>query len=152
MRANARFEAVPRLGVRQFMCRVPGAEASATLRCEAEVRERVLTIPVGDDPRHLAAPDVEQARPLCLHLAELQPARRAAPARDIQHEDTLTVELAVLHVFDPKVVPGAQKLVPASASSASPVRLNGAGPSTSTYSISGCAHSLELKSPRSQAA
>jgi hypothetical protein len=30
-----------------------------------------------------------------------------------EHEDTLTVELAVLNIFDPKAVPGAQKLAPA---------------------------------------
>src|SRR2546426_1198185 len=39
-----------------------------------------------------------------------------------------------------------------SAMPARPVQLPGAGPSAITYSISGCAHSAELKSPRSQAA
>src|SRR5438128_2637488 len=40
----------------------------------------------------------------------------------------------------------------ASATPASPVQRPGEGPSAITYSISGCAHSAELKSPRSQAA
>src|SRR5439155_16365468 len=35
---------------------------------------------------------------------------------------------------------------------ASPVQLPGSGPPTTTYSMSGCAHSAELWSPRSQSA
>src|SRR6266566_3907200 len=58
---------------------------------EAEVGERVLAVPVEDDPRHLVVADVEEARCVRPHLPEPQAACLATRTEAVEHEDTLAV-------------------------------------------------------------
>jgi hypothetical protein len=95
---------------------------------------------------------VEKLSSLRLHLTELEPARLAAPAQAGEYEDALVAKLAALFCLDAQIVQTLAKPRPPSFKPANPLQLPGAGPSTITYSISGCAQSAELKSPRSQAA
>src|SRR2546428_13921844 len=89
--------------------RVSGLRArGAGLRSEAEVGERELAVEVGDEPRHLAVADVEQARCFGLHSRDLQSGRLAASAGVVEHKDALVVELAGLIRRDAEFLPCAQ--------------------------------------------
>jgi hypothetical protein len=52
------------LGHRNPLLRIELRGREAVLRSEAEVGERALVVHVEDEPRHLAAADVEQVRSL----------------------------------------------------------------------------------------
>src|SRR6059058_3640014 len=84
----------------------------APLRSEAEVGERVLALPVEDDPRHLAVADVEQARCVRPHLPEPRAAGLATRTDAVEHEDAFVVELAVLLHLGGDVLPAAQEVAP----------------------------------------
>src|ERR1035437_6300288 len=93
-----------------------------------QLDERALAIQVDDEPRHLAAADVEQARCLRPYLPELQSALLAAPAEAPEHENTLAIELAVLVRLKAVLLPGASELAPALCHPAQPRPTGGHGP------------------------
>ncbi len=66
------------------------------------------------------------------------------------HEHMLVIELAVVAGSAPKPSQALWKALQPSAIPAIPVQLPGSGPSAIENSISGCAHALDVKSPRSQ--
>ena len=72
---------------------------------------------------------LEQGRSLRAHLPQVQAARLAAPAGDVdEHEDTSVVELAILLGFEVNVLPCAQPVSPkASAIPAIPLQVSGLG-------------------------
>src|SRR4051794_32495689 len=111
---------------------------------KSEVGKRPLAVPVGDEPHHLAAANMEQVRPLHLYIPDLQPARLAAPAQVHKHEHLLVVESAVLSAVGVQILKGALGFAPRLGHRTTPVQLPGVGPSAATNSMSGCAHSLEL--------
>jgi hypothetical protein len=96
--------------------------------------------------------DVQDRRSVSLHLPDVQPARLASPAEVVEDEEMLIIELDVLVRLDARSSHGFRMLRMVSAIATRPLQLPGSGPSTITYSISGSAHSTELKSPRLQAA
>src|ERR1700680_464682 len=82
----------------------------ATLRCEAEVREGALAVPVTHELRDLAVVDVEKPHSLCLHPSEIKPAHLASTAVAGEHEHRLTVKLAALVRLDSCVLPPTQEV------------------------------------------
>ena len=86
------------------------------------------------------------------HLSEFDAVRLAAPAQTGEYQDPLVIEVAALLRLDPVSLPRAQDANAALFQAGQPPPAAGCGPSTITYSISGCAHPTQLKSPRSQAA
>jgi hypothetical protein len=117
---------------------------------EVEVVERVLAIQVDDDFRHLGVQEIEHVRRVRSRRAKRKPTCLAAPAEPRENQYARFAELAILVPFDSN---SSQALTHARKPSGdSPVQLPGSGPSTTTYSISVCAHSNELKPPRSRAA
>jgi hypothetical protein len=85
-------------------------------------------------------------------MPDVEAARLATPAEVIEHQDALGVELAYSSALGCHAAQPLTNSRKASAISGVPVQLPGAGPSATTNSIPGSAHSMELRSPRSQAA
>jgi hypothetical protein len=112
----------------------------------------MLKVEVDDEPRHLALPDVEDIGSVRCDLPDLEPARPAAPSPMCEHEDALAVELTELVRLDPELLPRTDPRPRPLRQAGQPSPLAWRRPSAITYSISGCAHSTELKSPRSQSA
>jgi hypothetical protein len=88
---------------------------------------------------------VEHARTSCLRFSERDSARLTVRADMAEHSHSLGVELAVFLDLDTEVFQASILARQASAIAAIPVQLPGSGPSASTNSISGCAHSAEPK-------
>jgi hypothetical protein len=65
------------------------------LRGEAQVGERTVAIPVGDELDHLAVANVVEVRPPAADLRNIKAADLAAPTEADQQEDPFVVELAV---------------------------------------------------------
>jgi hypothetical protein len=117
-----------------------------------EVGERMLAVEISNEPRHLATADVEEVCRSAAYLAKLYATCLPTPAPVERREDTLVVELSYL--IDLLMEPTSHALSKsriAFAIVSSQVQLPGAGASANANSISGCAHSVCLKSPRSQA-
>jgi hypothetical protein len=95
---------------------------------QPRVGESVLAVEVEDEPRHLAAADVEEVCSLRLHSSELQPARPAAPTSVDEHEDTLIVQLAVVVHLATVTLPGVQDAAEAFSQAGQPRPATGCGP------------------------
>ena len=111
---------------------------------QAEVGKRTLAVKIGDEPCHLLPADMEKVCSPRPHLSKVQSACLAAAAVVDEHEHALVVELTYSCGSARYSAQALSQLRKPSAMPANPAQLPGAGPSATTYSISGCAHSAEL--------
>ena len=75
---------------------------------QPELCEAPLLILVDDEPRDLAAADVEQVHCRRPNFLELYSACLAASAHVEEHEDALAVELPILVHFSAVLLPGSE--------------------------------------------